>query len=61
MFQNDYKKAITAEDLIRRYNLDGLKTDRKIIKTFNNSLTRQHTIIKDYITNITPYKGQADR
>ena len=61
MFQSDYKKAITAEDLIRRYNLDGLKTDRKLITTFNNSLTRQHTIIKNYITNITPYKGQADR
>lgn len=58
---NDYKKPFTAEDLIRRYNLDGLTKDRKNIKTLNDGLTKVDTIIEDYIKNVTNYvENQAD-
>lgn len=57
MHNSDYKKAITAEDLIRRYNLDNLKTDRKIIQTMRTTIVKQNTIIKDFISNISPYKA----
>lgn len=60
MNPNDSKKALTAEDVIRMYNLNNLKTDRKIITTMRNTLNRQHTIIKEYISNLTPYKNQAN-
>ena len=57
----DKSKAVTAEDLIRRYNLDSLSKDRKAIKTLNDGLTRQNTIIEDYVRNITKYvTNQAD-
>ena len=45
----DKSKAITAEDLIRRYNLDGLSKDRKALKTLNDGLTKQDTIIEEYV------------
>ena len=57
----DKPKAATADDLIRRYNLDGLSKDRKTINTLKDGLTRQDTIIEDYVKNITKYvTNQAD-
>ena len=56
---SDKSKQLTAEDLIRRYNLEGLKTVRKDIKNLNQVIKRQDNIIKNYIKNITPYKSQA--
>ena len=56
---NDMKKAITAEDLIRRYKLDELSADRKKVKSMSNTLSRQNNLIKQFIMNITPYKNQA--
>ncbi len=61
MNYNDISKAITAEDLIRRYNLDSLKTDRIQIKNMHTTLNRQYTIIKEFISYITPYKYQPNR
>lgn len=51
----DKSKAVTAEDLIRRYNLDGLSKDRKALKTLNDGLTKQDTIIEEYVKNTTKY------
>ena len=56
---NDITKPLTAEDLIRRYNLEGLRTDRKNINSINQSIKRQNNIIKNYVKNIIPYKSQA--
>ena len=49
----DRAKAITAEDLIRRYNLDNLKTDRKNITNIYGTLVKQNTIIKEFVSNIS--------
>lgn len=32
MNPNDFSRAITAEDIIRRYNLDGLKKIEKLYR-----------------------------
>lgn len=56
---SDKAKALTAEDIIRRYNLEGLKIDRKNINSLNQVIKRQDNIIKNYIKNIIPYKSQA--
>lgn len=45
----DSKKAITAEDLIRRYNLDGLKSDRKIIQNIKQEANNTDTILNNFI------------
>ncbi len=58
---NDKARAVTVEDIIRIYNLEGLKTDRKRISVIKNTLERQYNIIKDFIYFITPYKDQADK
>ena len=49
----DYQRLITTEDIQRRYNLQGLESDRKIIQTLNNNLTKTFGIIKNYITCMT--------
>ena len=46
----DYQRLITTEDIQRRYNLQGLESERKIIQTLNNNLTKTFGIIKNYIT-----------
>ncbi len=56
---SDKSKVLTAEDLIRRYNLEGLRTIRKDVNNLNQVIKRQDNIIKNYIKNITPYKNQA--
>lgn len=57
---NDISKALTAEDVIRRYNLDELKTDRQAIKVLTRSVENQYTIVKQFIQNVALYTDQAD-
>ncbi len=57
---NDSRKAITAEDIIRRYNLEGLKTDRKVIKQITTTIENQYTTIKNFVINLAPYTNQTD-
>lgn len=45
----DRSKAITAEDIIRRYNLESLKKDRKAINTLNDGLTKINKNLENYI------------
>ena len=64
MKYTDYSKAITAEDLIRRYNLDGLKSDRKKIYSNKESLDKTDAILNNFINvttkNIEELKNQVD-
>ena len=45
----DKSKPITAEDLIRRYNLDGLAKDRKAIQTNKNGLDKTDTLLNEFV------------
>lgn len=45
----DKPKAITADDLIRRYGLNDLKKDRKAINTLNDGLTKINKNLENYI------------
>lgn len=45
----DKSKAITADDLIRRYGLNDLKKDRKAINTLNDGLTKINKNLENYI------------
>ena len=56
---SDKSKVLTAEDLIRRYNLEELRTIRKDVNNLNQVIKKQDNIIKNYVKNITPYKNQA--
>ena len=56
----DRAKAITAEDLIRRYDLDSLKTDRKNIISIRSTLIKQYTIIKEFVINISSYRYESN-
>ena len=58
---NDMRKPITAEDLIRMYNLNDLKTDRRQINTLRVTLHRQNTIARDFVAYTTIYKTQEDK
>ena len=49
----DRAKAVTAEDLIRKYNLDNLFSDRKAINTLNDNLTKVNNNIRDYVESIS--------
>ena len=51
----DKPKALTAEDLIRRFKLDSLAKDRQAIKTLNDGLTKTDTIIENFVNNIAIY------
>lgn len=61
MNPNDFSRAITAEDIIRRYNLDGLKKDRKAISTLNTSITKRYYIIENFLNYIEPIRDQAEK
>lgn len=50
--RNDRNRAITNEDLIRRYNLEELVKDRKAIKTLDKQLTTTYGNIKRYISKM---------
>ena len=56
----DLSRAVTVEDLIRRYNLDDLKTDRAAIKTLSRTIDNQYTIVKQFIQNTAIYTNQAN-
>ena len=45
----DKSKAITAEDLIRRYNLEGLKEDRKKTNILIGNLVKTDTLLNNFI------------
>ncbi len=56
----DKTRAVTLEDLIRRYDLENLKAERKVIKTMATTIENQHTIIKQFVKNVSKYtKDQA--
>lgn len=50
--RNDRNRAITNEDLIRRYNLEELVKDRKAIRTLDKQLTTTYGNIKRYISKM---------
>ena len=56
----DLSRAVTVEDLIRRYDLDNLKTDRQTLKVITRSIENQYTIVKQFIQNVALYTNQAD-
>ena len=58
---NDYSRPITAEDLIRRYKLDSLNKDRKIISDLNKTLIKRYNLIEDFVTCLTIYRNQAQK
>ena len=64
MNYNDYNKAITAEDLIRRYNLDNLSSDRKNIKETKKELEKvNHTtnqFAESVLKSIEELQDQVD-
>ena len=45
----DSKKAVTAEDLIRRYNLENLKSDRKSIQTIKENANNTNNLLNNFI------------
>jgi len=49
----DTNRSITVEDLIRKYNLDGLKNDRQTIKVLDNQLTKTDGIVSDFVEQTT--------
>lgn len=49
----DFNRIVTVEDLIRRYNLDGLKVDRKNITLLDEGLTKTDGIIQDFVAQTT--------
>ena len=51
----DKTKAVTAEDLIRRYNLEDLSKYKKTIQTLNDGLTKTDKIIENYVINLTKH------
>jgi len=53
--RNDRNRAITNEDLIRRYNLEELVKDRKAIKTLDKQLTTTYGNIKRYISKMIEF------
>lgn len=49
----DFNRIVTVEDLIRRYNLDGLKVDRNNISLLDKELTKTDGIIQDFVAQTT--------
>ena len=45
----DSKKAVTAEDLIRRYNLENLKNDRKSIQAIKENANNTNNLLNNFI------------
>ena len=64
MSVNDFKKALTAEDVIRRYNLNNLSSDRKKIKQATETLVKTDKELKSFIDatakNIENIQSQVD-
>ena len=53
----DTQRIITNEDFLRRYNLQDLKKNTKVIKTLDQQLTNIYGIIKDYINTMVNYQS----
>ena len=45
----DSKKAVTAEDLIRRYKLENLKSDRKTIQAIKENANNTNNLLNNFI------------
>lgn len=48
----DKPRAYTAEDVIRRFNLNGLSFDRQAIKSLNNGLTKTNAITEQFVESV---------
>lgn len=60
MAKNDISRIVTFEDLIRRYDLNNLRTSMNAVKLLTKTLENQYVIIKQFIQNTALYTGQAD-
>lgn len=49
---NDKSKAVTAEDIIRRYDLEEIKRSKKAINTLNDNLTKTNTNLENYVKEV---------
>lgn len=49
---NDKPKAVTAEDLIRRYNLEEINRSKKAINTLNDNLTKTNANLEKYVEEV---------
>lgn len=60
----DYNRSITVEDLLRRYNLEGLQRDRNRVYQLQGELTNTNGILEDFVDvttqNIDLIKDQLD-
>lgn len=53
-------RPISAEDVIRRYDLENLKTIRKTIQNLDKTIKNQYMIIKKYVQNVSHYNNQVN-
>lgn len=49
----DYNRSITVEDLLRRYNLEGLQRDRNRVYQLQGELTNTNGILEDFVDTTT--------
>lgn len=49
----DYNRSITVEDLIRKYELDKLKIDRKTVSVLDDTLTKTDGILRNFVEQTT--------
>lgn len=60
----EYARALTSEDLIRRYDLENLKNDRKTIKSTHENLTKTDKILAEFVAStvqdLETIKNQID-
>ena len=49
---NDKPKAVTAEDLMRRYNLEEINRSKKAITTLNDNLTKTNANLEKYVEEV---------
>lgn len=54
----DREKSLTAEELRRRYNLDGLSNDRKSIQLIKNSINKVEIEFQNYIDIVNKSLGE---
>lgn len=55
----DRSKAVTAEDIIRRYKLDSLESNTKAISTLRDGLTKTNNELEQYVEVIENIKNQG--
>lgn len=60
----EYERALTPEDLIRRYDLENLKKDRKATQNNKQSITKTDALLREFIKTATDdmnaIKNQVD-